>query len=450
MIAYHRAGIIAMAWLLPGCQFDIAIFAPLPADASPGPVDDELPVFDAQLASDPDAGYPADAGPMQPAEIRVPGFEGYQRFGCSVAVSGQVLAIASCGEDVTAETELGDEEVPTGGAVRLYRWDDSQWIEDGFVSASDARSSGQFGASLALSGNRLAVGAPCQGYQGHCSGAVYIFERDASGWDEVAYLYAPDGATETRFGSDVALSADTLAVATADTGASYVFHYADGDWQQQAAIPLPWGSRLYGTSSIALSGDTLAIGFVHYRVVRVLGRVGTLWSEQAMLRAFPLDAPRTEQWGASVALTSDVLVIGAPITGAEADVAQCEPEFESGGAVYVFDRVGDDWVHSQRLTSPGAAGCDAFAVDVAVWGDNGTAQHIAVGAMSETSGDDGAVWMFQRSEASWIEQAALAAPSPLSGERFGSPVALGDGVVAVGARALARDPSHQGAVYVFQ
>ncbi len=439
-----------MAWLLPGCQFEVGILAPLPADASPSPVGDELPVFDAQLASDPDAGYPADAGPMPPAEIRVPGFEGYHRFGCSVAVSGQVLAIASCGEDVIADTELGDEEVPTGGAVRLYRWDDSQWIEDGFVSASDAGSFGQFGASLALAGDRLAVGAPCQGYQGHCSGAVYIFERDASGWDEVAYLYAPDGATETRFGSAVALSADTLAVAAAGTGASYVLYYADGNWQQQAAIPAPGPWPMSGAyQSVALRGDTLVIGAAHSRLVRLFGRVDTVWSERATF-APTSDVPLAEQWGASVALANDVLVIGAPITGAEADVAQCEPELESHGAAYVFDRVGDDWVRSQRLTSSGAAGCDAFAVDVAVWGDSGTVQHIAVGAMSETSGDDGAVWMFQRTKESWIEHAALATSSPLSGERFGSPVALGDGVVAVGARALARDPSHQGAVYVFQ
>lgn len=229
-----------------------------------------------------------------------------------------------------------------------------------------------------------------------------------------------------------------------------MLHYADGDWQQQAAIPPPGPWPMSGAyPSVALSGDTLVIGAAPLRVVRVFGRGGAVWSERATL-APTSDVPLAEQWGASVALASDVLVIGAPITGAEADVAQCEPELESGGAAYVFDRVGDDWVRSQRLTSPSAADCDAFAVDVAVWGDGGTVQHIAVGAMSETSGEDGAVWMFQRPEASWIEHAALAASSPLSGERFGSPVALGDGVVAVGARALARDPSHQGAVYVFQ
>ena len=77
---------------------------------------------------------------------------------------------------------------------------------------------------MALSGDTLAVGANGEdsnatGVNGNeannsatDSGAVYLFTRSGTTWSQQAYLKASNTSVEDYFGSSVALSGDTLAV----------------------------------------------------------------------------------------------------------------------------------------------------------------------------------------------------------------------------------------------
>ncbi|MEM6571624.1 MAG: hypothetical protein AAF957_24645 [Planctomycetota bacterium] len=64
----------------------------------------------------------------------------------------------------------------------------------------------------------------------------------------------------------------------------------------------------------------------------------------------------------------------------------------------------------------------------------------------------GAVCVFGRDAAGWTERAKLFAPDAAESDGFGSSVAVGDGVVVVGARGVDEDPFYfaAGAVYVFE
>jgi len=83
----------------------------------------------------------------------------------------------------------------------------------------------EFGVSVALSGDTLAVGVPFEdsaaiGIDGDQSdnsaadaGAVYVFTRDAAGvWSQQDYVKASNTDAGDEFGLGVALSGDTLAV----------------------------------------------------------------------------------------------------------------------------------------------------------------------------------------------------------------------------------------------
>ena len=83
------------------------------------------------------------------------------------------------------------------------------------VDMPDAAGEDRFGWSIALSGDRLLVGAPDADIAGSNSGAAYVFERNNGGlnaWDLVRTLNAPGISVGARAGTFVALRGDTAYV----------------------------------------------------------------------------------------------------------------------------------------------------------------------------------------------------------------------------------------------
>ena len=103
---------------------------------------------------------------------------------------------------------------------------------EGMLTASDGGESDLLGFSVSISGDTAVVGAPNAVGQ---RGAVYVFERPAAGWESTsaytARLTASDGAAGDQFGGSVAISGDTVAVGSSGAkigvksaqGADYVY-----------------------------------------------------------------------------------------------------------------------------------------------------------------------------------------------------------------------------------
>ena len=110
------------------------------------------------------------------------------------------------------------------------------------LTASDGASLDNFGASVALDGDTVSIGAVGGDDNGDQSGSAYLFTWTGGSWAEQAKLLASDGADLEWFGSAVALDIDTLIVgASLDWvngvrhGSAYVFEglnvdsiFADG------------------------------------------------------------------------------------------------------------------------------------------------------------------------------------------------------------------------------
>jgi len=119
------------------------------------------------------------------------------------------------------------------------------------------------------------------------SGAVYVFTRTAGVWTQQAYLKASNTEAFDRFGATVAISGDTIVVgahaedsnatgvngdqtdnSATSGGAAYVFTRTAGVWTQQAYLKAsntdgPLGGLFTGDQfgfSAAIDGDTIVIG----------------------------------------------------------------------------------------------------------------------------------------------------------------------------------------------
>jgi trimeric autotransporter adhesin len=361
-------------------------------------------------------------------------------FGHSLALSadGNTLAVGAEREDSSATGVGGaqnNDNAEDSGAVYVFTRAGVQWSQQAYVKASNTDVFDFFGSSLALSadGHTLAVGATGEdsaatGVGGphnnnaQDSGAVYVFTRDGVQWSQQAYVKASNTQSIDRFGSALALSpdGDTLAV----------------------------GAELEDSAATAVGGPQNDDGAQDSGAVYVFTRDGLQWSQQAYVKA-PNTNPG-DLFGAALALSADghILAVGARHEGSAVtgvDGAQDDNNAPRAGAVYVFERDGVQWSHRTYLKASNTQTGDNFGFSLALSADG---HALAVGALFEGSdatgvggnqGDDGAqssgaVYVFKRAEASWLQQAYVKASNTDASDFFGRSIALSaDGdVLAVG------------------
>ena len=120
-----------------------------------------------------------------------------------------------------------------------------------------------------------------------------------------------------------------------------------------------------------------------------------------------------DNFGASVALAGDALVVGAPWHDASAN---------SAGAAYAFTRSGGTWTQQAKLVASDPAGFDFFGESVAI-----RTSAVVVGAPGKEVlpfNHAGAAYVFERSGVTWSERAKLTAPDNFDDGGFGESVAI--------------------------
>jgi trimeric autotransporter adhesin len=297
-------------------------------------------------------------------------------FGVSVALSGDTLAVSASGEASKAvgvnPPGQADNSANGAGAVYVFVRTGATWTQQAYLKASNTEAGGNFGSSVALSGDTLAVGAigeasgavgvnPPSGQADHSArfaGAAYVFVRAGTTWTQQAYLKASNTGAGDHFGYSVALSGDTLAIG------------AYGEASGAVGVNIPGGQD-----------DNSAF---HAGAVYVLVRIGTTWAQQAYLKASNTDA--IDFFGYSVALSGDTLAVGAwaeasAAMGVNAPGGQADNTGRDAGAAYVFVRSGATWTQQAYLKASNAESGDSFGYSVALSGDA-----LAVGAYLEDSG----------------------------------------------------------------
>lgn len=150
-----------------------------------------------------------------------------------------------------------------------------------------------------------------------------------------------------------------------------------------------------------------------------------------------------DNFGAAIATSGETLVVGAPGTELK--------EAHNGGAAYIFQRQGKDWVEKAQLIPDPAQAASGFGFAVAISGKT-----VVVGARYESNpkggNASGAAYVYTQQGDRWKLQARLAAPDGSPFDLFGDAVALDGDMLAVGARAAdgPQEERNSGVVYIFQ
>jgi hypothetical protein len=315
-----------------------------------------------------------------------------------------------------------------------------------------------FGRAVAVAGDLAVVGAPAHtGANGIGFGAAYVFRRVTAGpgalWALVKKLTPALAFSSSRFGASVAVDGDRIVVGAPRTpvgavpraGAAHVF-------ERHAGGPEQWGEtkRLlplvaiddgaFGTA-VALEGELVLVGepFATYGFLkpeegsvavheRNFGGVGA-WG----LRTILTQEFASSQFGAALALRDGLAIVGAPKSPIFSDAG---PDV-GVGHLYGRNQGGANaWGRLRRFFN--AEPVD-FAASVAVEGNV-----VAIGAPGDRPGElGGRIWIYEKSPADpWTVDPGLAeivaAPDAAAGDRFGFALALtGNTLVASAPRPAA-------------
>lgn len=182
------------------------------------------------------------------------------RFGSSVAIEGNALV----GGAREYSPAVGQSAF---GAAYIYEFNGSTWISQGRLTASDGAVADRFGWSVAVSNNVIAIGArEDDTTAGADAGSAYIFARVGNGWSETQKIAPTDPVNGDRFGSGVALSFGNLVVGAAEKqltapngqGAAYYFTLPppkvkfdfDGDGKSDLSIFRPLNGQWWYQQSL--------------------------------------------------------------------------------------------------------------------------------------------------------------------------------------------------------
>lgn len=362
----------------------------------------------------------------------------FDNFGFAVAISGTRVVVGAYRDDTG---------VPDAGSAYVYNLAGPTPTVPVLVLNNPTPASGDyFGLSVAISGLRVAVGTPFDGTAASNSGAVYVYNL-ASGTPTVptAILTNPDAGFDARFGSSVALSGQRLVVGApndntgaVDAGSAYAYDLLGATPTIPVAVlrnPAPASADNFGTSvgisgtRVIVSADLDDTGALSAGTVYAYD-IGTA---TPTVPTHTLDNPSpaaTDVFGRSVAISGTLVLVG--VKGDDTGATDA-------GSAYVFDLAGvTPAVPVHTISNPTPAFDDDFG---AATGISGT--RVIIGAPNDHTAatNAGSAYLYDFSSGTpTVPTATLNQPGPSAGDRFGGAVAVSGNRLVVGADLLNASP----------
>ena len=259
--------------------------------------------------------------------ISASNLESGDEFGAAVSTNGDWIAVGARDHSPSYE-----------GVVYMFLTTSAGWVSSSVENPLSSGNYGaEFGASVYLTGSKLAVGAPGKD-------KVFIFNSGSTSWDLEATIDHPSSSTGELFGVRVALHNDTVAIGApgndvggSNAGAVYLYASGSSGWYFKQGIAGDQAGAQFG-SAIDIGNNHMIIGAEVYDSPGSGGsNDGKAWLYESgstywtLAQTYEPDAKNSSeapQMGSSVAINGDALVIGSKY---EVD------SLSDKGLTYVYD-----------------------------------------------------------------------------------------------------------------
>ncbi len=425
-------------------------------------------------------------------------------FGFSVSTFNAVIVVGAYGDDDNGNSS---------GSAYIFEKPASNWSQSAKLKPSDGVSFANFGYSVSISGQVIAIGAYGDDDNGSSSGSVYIFEKPITGWTNMAQtakLIASDGAVNDALGRSVCISGDVVAAGASGKsnfmGAVYVFEKPITGWAngtQTAKLTASDAANYdYLGFSVCISGNVVVAGAYrddNYRgSAYVFTKPVSGWAdntETAKLTAS--NGVANDRFGEAVTISGDIILSGAvnnytpgvnsgsvyayhkPISGWTSmtedfmmtgeSAIETDNNFglcvsmdgnyavigqaganESKGQAFVYEFNGTQWNRVAKLTASDGTNYDFFGFSLNISGDV-----IVIGAYGDddNGSNSGSAYVFVKPASGWADMtqtAKLTASDGAIDDFFGYSVSNSGDIIAVGAYGDDDNGSASGSVYIFE
>ncbi len=349
------------------------------------------------------------------------------QFGLSVAVDGDFTVVGA---------PLDDLGGTASGVVKVFNSTTGALLF--LLSHPTPQKNDSFGRSVAISGSLVVVGAWQDSTSVTTAGSAYVYDlASATPTTALTILSNPAPTAAGTFGISVAISGNRVVVGAAgddqgapDAGTAYVFDIGSGTPGTPIAVlnnPGPGFGDNFGFS-VGISGTRVVVGALFDDTGASLSGSAYVYDLAGGTPTSPVltlnnpDPARLDSFGGSVAISGTLVAVGASgdDTGAT-----------NAGSVYIYDlNAGSPSAPVVTLHNPSPVG-GWFGRSVAMGG-----ARIAVGASGNdtVTANSGDAYVYDLSTGTPTSPvAALNNPSPAEDDQFGVSVAISGMRVVVGA-----------------
>jgi hypothetical protein len=350
--------------------------------------------------------------------------ESFDYFGYSVSVNGDKALIGARGDD---------DLKSASGAAFVFELNNDVWQQKQKLLPSDGIELGLFGYSVNLISNRAYIGSPGIDSTNNYNGAVYVFDYDDISWNQTKKITATDGELNDQFGYSIATFENSLFVGSLldddngiNSGSVYFLKYDTFDWVEF--------QKLDSNTNIGAMNDNFgrSVSFQGNRAL--IGAPGDdergNFSGSAYIfdrinndwvltqKLTPTSLQDQDDFGFSVSLDGNRAVIGSPQQGIFNGI-------QGGGKVYVYELIGDTWIEKQKLEAIDSSAGNKFGYSVSLLGDT-----LAVGSHQDGAGS---TYIFDYESGNWNQTQKLIANDGVNGDKFGISISLDINKLVIGA-----------------
>lgn len=267
-----------------------------------------------------------------------------------------------------------------------------------------------FGTDVAVSGDTLVAGAYDHGSG---TGAAYVFTKSSTVWEQTADLKGSSPRADEHFGAFVAISGDLIGVSAAGHGASpsrvYIFQRSSSGWYQVAELEGSGPAERAFGGQIAIGGNTVVVG--GDEAVYVFSKTEQGWHQTAVLRGSDTVAKDGFGYFGGLAISGHTVVVGAMAHASNT------------GRAYVFNQVETSWQQVAELEGGGTMADDYFGANIAISGLTLVVSDSTVGLGTALP----RAFVFSHTTFGWRETAQLTIPFGVGGDvaAAGDQISLG-------------------------
>lgn len=361
------------------------------------------------------------------------------RIGWRVNISGDTIAVS---DDNNGGVHVFEK--PVGG------WKDS--VETARIEMPPMQGWPDFGWDSAISGNRILIGARYDNSAGFQAGSAFVYEKQGTHWGEndVYTQFINGNHRGDLFGRTLAMDGNTAVVGTPQCDEAMVYVYENDRWNYAGTLtpgPLKYPAQ-FG-QSVGISGDTIVVGAPYAPMENgssqdsgmayVFVKPAPGWTSMkptAQLYCSTMDI--SQEFAGAVAISGDTIVIGSPLNNGVGMYS---------GNVYVYEKPETGWAsmgETATLQPEGLSESFRYGYSVSIDGNI-----IAAGC-----GNNPQVYVFEKKDGGWesrAETAILSVPELLreSIRSYGTSILVSGNSIAVAAPMQTNEDVNSGAIYIY-